>query len=61
MSLAITETEYKAISDLISSETSVVGIDAKKTHILIIHQLMQMERRMAMLEQTLKELQAKDN
>ena len=30
---------YEAIENMIASEASVVGIDAKKTHILILHKL----------------------
>ena len=43
--------EYGEIEELITSEDSPVGIDAKKTHIIIIHKLMQIEERLAKLEQ----------
>ncbi len=43
-------TEYGEIEELIASEDSPVGIDAKKTHIIIIHKLMQIEERLAKLE-----------
>ncbi len=43
--------EYEAIEKLISSTESVVGIDAKETHIIIIHKLMQIERRLKVLEE----------
>ena len=42
--------EYGEIEELIASEDSPVGIDAKKTHIIIIHKLMQIEERLAKLE-----------
>ena len=43
-------TEYGEIEELITSEDSPVGIDAKKTHIIIIHKLLQIEERLAKLE-----------
>ena len=47
----IPKEEFEAIEKLISSEESVVGIDAKKTHIIIIHKLMEIERRLKTLEE----------
>ena len=47
----IPRAEYEAIEKLIGSEESVVGIDAKKTHIIIIHKLMEIERRLKALEE----------
>ena len=41
---------YRQISDVISSDSSPVGIDAKKTHIMILHKLMQIEQRLERLE-----------
>lgn len=41
---------YKEIEDMISSTESVVGIDAKKTHIIIIHKLMEIEKRLKIIE-----------
>jgi len=46
----IDEKEYTEISNLIHSDDSPVGIDAKKTHIYIIHKLNQIEKRLAALE-----------
>ena len=46
----VPEEEYRRIADEISSESSPVGIDAKKTHILILHKLSEIERRLARLE-----------
>ena len=42
--------EYAAIEELIASGDSPVGIDAKKTHVLILHKLMSIERRLERLE-----------
>ena len=41
---------YGEIEELIASEDSPVGIDAKKTHVIIIHKLMQIEKRLDRLE-----------
>ena len=38
------------IEKLIASEDSPVGIDAKKTHIIIIQKLLQIEERLERLE-----------
>ncbi len=42
---------YSDIAELIGSEASPVGIDAKKTHIIILHKLIEIERRLARIEQ----------
>ena len=44
------ETEAKRIEELIGSEASPVGIDAKKTHVLIIQKLLEIERRLERIE-----------
>ena len=41
---------YEEIEKVISSDTSPVGIDAKKTHIMIISKLIEIEKRLAKLE-----------
>jgi hypothetical protein len=46
----ISPSEFERIARQITSDDSPVGIDAKKTHILIIHQLNEIERRLARLE-----------
>lgn len=46
----IDEATYNEIEQLIHCDESPVGIDAKKTHIIIIHKLMQIERRLEALE-----------
>ena len=38
------------IEKMIASAESVVGIDAKKTHIIIIHKLLEIEKRLKALE-----------
>ena len=44
---------YEAIERAIHSADSPVGIDAKKTHVIILHKLMEIERRLDALEQKL--------
>lgn len=43
--------EYERIEREIASDESPVGIDAKKTHIIILHKLMEIEKRLAALEE----------
>lgn len=52
----LSSNEYEAIERIISSEESVVGIDAKKTHIIIIHMLQQITEKLDSLEQRLEKL-----
>ena len=49
----IPEKEYKEIEEMIANADSVVGIDAKETHIIIIHKLMEIEKRLRSLENKL--------
>ena len=48
-----TET-YKEIAKVIHSDQSPVGIDAKKTHILILNKLQELTERMERIEQLMK-------
>ena len=50
MSMTIPKEDYDRIAREIESETSPVGIDAKKTHIMILHRLAEIEKRLARLE-----------
>ncbi len=50
MDPGIPASDYGEIEELITSEDSPVGIDAKKTHVIIIHKLMQIEQRLDRLE-----------
>ena len=45
---------YREIAESISSDTSPVGIDAKKTHVMIIHQLDRIEARLRRIEEALE-------
>lgn len=47
----IPQEEYDRIAREISSDESVVGIDAKKTHVLILHHLEEIQRRLQRLEE----------
>lgn len=46
---------YEQIAALITSQDSPVGIDAKKTHILIMNKLNEINERMIRIEQLLLE------
>ena len=41
---------YDQIAEIIHSDEGPVGIDAKKTHILILHKLNEIEKRLDALE-----------
>lgn len=46
MEINVPKSDYDDIEKTIASESSPVGIDAKKTHIIIIQKLMAIERRL---------------
>ncbi|MFA9408283.1 MAG: hypothetical protein ACERKJ_05565 [Candidatus Dadabacteria bacterium] len=48
--MEIDEKTYNEIAEMIHSDQSPVGIDAKKTHILILHKLTQIEKRLDAIE-----------
>ena len=50
---AVPEGEYASIARALTSADSPVGIDAKHTHVLILHALDRIERRLAELERRL--------
>ena len=50
----IDEKTYAEIAEMIHSDDSPVGIDAKKTHILILHKLSQIEKRLDAIEKRQK-------
>ena len=50
METQIPREEYEEIERLIASDESPVGIDAKKTHILILHKLAEISERLERLE-----------
>jgi hypothetical protein len=50
MSIEIPPSTYAELEELIASADSPVGIDAKKTHILILHKLAQIEERLGRIE-----------
>lgn len=50
MEFEIPEERYREIQEAITSEESPVGIDAAKTHVIILHKLMEIEERLARLE-----------
>jgi len=46
----LSQQDYERIAGEIASADSVVGIDAKKTHVMIIHLLEDIQRRLERLE-----------
>ncbi len=46
---------FTSIEREISSETSPVGIDAKKTHIIILHKLQKIDERLRRIEERLED------
>jgi len=50
MNLEVEDAKKKEIEKVISSDDSPVGIDAKKTHIIIINKLVEIEKRLEALE-----------
>ena len=52
--MEIDKETYDQIAELIHSNESPVGIDAKKTHILILHKLAEIEKQLDALEKQSK-------
>ena len=52
--MEIDKETYDQIAELIHRDESPVGIDAKKTHILILHKLAEIEKRLDALEKQSK-------
>ncbi len=50
MKLEVPESDAERIEEVIASADSPVGIDAKKTHVIIIQKLLEIERRLESLE-----------
>jgi len=50
MNLEVDDDKKEEISKVITSADSPVGIDAKKTHIIIINKLIEIEKRLDALE-----------
>jgi hypothetical protein len=57
MDLSIPEKILKEIESSIGSDESVVGIDAKKTHVIIIHMLHQIQESLNDLEARIEKLE----
>lgn len=53
MDLSIEKAVFDAIAKVINSDASPVGIDAKKTHVLILNKLIQIEKRLEQIEKQL--------
>lgn len=55
--LKITKDIYNAIAKEIHSDASPVGIDAKKTHIIILDKLLKLEKQLEAIEKRLERLE----
>ena len=55
MKLEVEAKAYEEIAALIHSDNSPVGIDAKKTHIIILNKLQELCDRMERMEQLMRE------
>lgn len=53
-SLEIEKAAFDTIAQAIHSDKSPVGIDAKKTHVLILHLLEKIDKRLDKIEEELK-------
>jgi len=52
--MEIPQDMYQAIEHEIASDASPVGIDAKKTHIMILHHLREIDERLKRIESALE-------
>lgn len=52
--LSVPAAAYSAIEREIASAESPVGIDAKKTHVIILHKLQEIEERLVRIEASLE-------
>lgn len=55
MNLKVEKELFDTIAKEIHSDQSPVGIDAKKTHIIILEKLLQIEKRLERIEQRLEQ------
>jgi hypothetical protein len=55
--LKITQDIYDAIAKEIHSDSSPVGIDAKKTHIIILDKLLKLEKKLEDIEKRMEQLE----
>ena len=53
--------EYERIAELIHSDSSPVGIDAKKTHIMLLYMVEQLVERVEKLEKRLSDIEKQDS
>ena len=56
MKFEIDPETYKEIAKVIHSDKSPVGIDAKKTHILILNKLQELNDRLERIEQQMNKI-----
>ena len=54
MNLEISKQDYEQIAREIHSDSSPVGIDAKKTHVLILKMLIDIDERLSRIEDKIR-------
>lgn len=59
--LTLPEEAYRHIEHEIESNKSPVGIDAKKTHVIILHKLLEIEARLDRIERTLAQFASQED
>lgn len=59
--IAVPDEAYATLAEALASDTSPVGIDAKKTHVIILHVLLDLQDRLVRLEDRLDRLEAGDD
>ncbi|MFW6206342.1 MAG: hypothetical protein ACOC5J_00240 [Gemmatimonadota bacterium] len=55
--LDVPRDDYDRIRSIIASDDSPVGIDAERTHVIILHLLEDLQRRLEGLEETVVDIQ----
>ena len=55
----VPDRDYHRIAEAIASETSPVGIDAEKTHVVILHMLEEILERLDRLEEEVSALRSR--
>lgn len=60
MDVNISQNDFDVIARAIASDDSPVGIDAKKTHVMIIHMLDEIAGRLDRIEERLEQIERYD-
>ena len=52
--MTIPQEDYERLEEKIKNDSSPVGFDAKKTHVIILYKLEQIEKRLEIIEEKCK-------